>query len=129
MALLFKPGVETSGLAPAGVRILARLDAVSEVIGRHLTVTSVSDGVRRPTDPHKRGEAVDVRTSDLSEGQILAAHTWLTKSLGPDFTVLYEVRSKPNGVLGSIAYVSTSATASHFHLQLRRGLGVWPRTS
>ncbi len=129
MAVLFKSGVVTTGVAPAGVRILAAIDGLSQMLGRHLTVTSVSDGNRKPDDPHKRGEAVDLRSGDLSEAQILASHRWLTKTLGHDFTVLYEVPVKPNGVLASIAYVNKSATAGHFHIQIRKGFGVWPTTT
>jgi hypothetical protein len=57
--------------------------------------------------------------------RIVSVYNHLQEQLGPDFTVLYEVKVKPNGVLSGIAYVNPDATAEHLHLQIRKGL-VWP---
>lgn len=127
MPIRFEPGVSTAGLAPGGVRILGALDGLSDVLGVDLTVTSVTDGNRLPTDPHPLGNAADARTFNLSEAQVLTGHKWLQGRLGPDFTVLYEVREKPTGVLGSIAYVNSKATGPHWHIQVRKGFGPWPK--
>ncbi|WP_460292378.1 hypothetical protein, partial [Bacillus cereus] len=56
-----KPGVKLDGLAPAGIRILAAIDAAAQVLKRDLTVTCGTEG-HPPTDPHTCGEALDLRT-------------------------------------------------------------------
>lgn len=103
-------------IAPAGGAILAAAAMAATTIKCDLVITCGSEG-HPPTDPHTLGEAIDIRTSDLSEGQLLALYHALKTTLGPKFTVLYEVKAKPAGVLGSIAYVNTHASAPHLHIQ------------
>lgn len=121
----FAPGVTLNGLKPAGARILAALDGATFAMKRNLLVTCGTNG-HPPTDPHTLGAALDVRTKDLPEATILALVQWLRKALGPDFTVLFEVPSKPVGVLASIAYINPVATGPHIHIQLRKGFGPYP---
>jgi hypothetical protein len=117
--------VTLNGLAPAGVRILAALDRATQILKRDLVVTCGTDS-HPSDDPHTKGCALDVRTKDLPEGAILALVAALRADLGADFTVLYEVPTTPNGVLASIAYVNTGASAAHLHIQLRKGFGSYP---
>lgn len=118
------PSVVLTGLAPAGIRLLSALDLMAQTIRRDLTVTC---GLEAHTEgAHPRGEALDVRTRDLSEPQILVLVDGLKKVLGRDFTVLYEVPTKPVGALAPISFVNAGATGPHLHLQLKKGFGKWP---
>lgn len=124
-AVRFKPGVTLNGLQPAGARILASLWKATQVFQRDLMVTCGTDS-HGPDDPHTLGRALDMRTTDLPEAVIYALLPWLTKDLGPDFTVLYEVRDKPSGILAPVAWVNPLASGPHAHLQLRKGYGAYP---
>lgn len=61
-----KSGVDTSRLAPAGVRILGALDATARRLKRDLIVTCGCEA-HPPGDPHTSGEAFDVRTHDFDD--------------------------------------------------------------
>jgi hypothetical protein len=116
-------GIGLTGLQPAGLRILAVLDALAATYARDVVVTSA---MRGDAGGHGRGEAIDVSVQGWPAWQILAAYQFLRVRLGTDFTVLYEVPSRSTGELAEIEYVSSSATAPHFHLQLKKGFGPWP---
>ncbi len=111
-------------LTPALLRLIGVLDQAVRLLGRDLTITCGRDG-HQAADPHSRGMAVDVRTRDLPEATILTLHLRLREWLGPLWTVLYEVPTKPTGVLASIAYVNPEASAAHLHLQPKKGTE-WP---
>ena len=117
----FKAGVTLAPPTACQSRILSALDRASGQLHHDLTITAGRDG-HPLTDPHAKGLAFDVRALDLSEAQILTLHSALTWDLGPEFTVLYEVPSKPNGVLAQIAYVNPAATGAHVHVQLKKGV-------
>lgn len=118
----FAPRVNLNGLRPAGVRILAAIDAAAVTCGLSLTVTSAVDGQRAATDPHITGEAIDLRTIDLSEQDTLRIYWALRVKLGDAFTVLYEVpQSVPSLTLRQIEYVNPKATGPHFHIQRKKG--------
>ena len=119
-----KDGVVLHPLTPALIRLLAVTDQAVRVLGRDLTVTCGREG-HSVTDPHTRGEAIDIRTRDLPEGTIFTLVNWLRTALGPAWTVLYEVKEKPNGVLASMAYVNPDASAAHVHIQPRKNTS-WP---
>ena len=121
----FKAGVTLNGLAPAGAEILAAVVGAAHFFKRDITVTCGTDS-HPPSDPHTVGAALDVRTSDMPEATIFAFVKWVQKTLGPDFTVLYEVPTKPVGVLAAVAYVNHGASAPHCHIQLRKGFGPYP---
>lgn len=121
----FKPGVTLNGLGSAGVRILAALDDASQFFKRDITVTCGTDS-HPPSDPHSEGAALDIRCSDMPEATVFAFVKWMQKTLGPDFTVLYESPTKPLGVLASIAYVNAGASGPHVHAQLRKNYGPYP---
>lgn len=66
--ILIKPGVLFTVIRPAGQRILEVLKQIVAVEGFDITITSACDGAHSgPNDPHKTGEAYDIRTHDLSE--------------------------------------------------------------
>jgi len=121
----FKSGVTLNGLQPAGARILSVLDRAAVFFQRDLTVTCGTDS-HPADDPHTLGRAFDIRTRDLPQATIVTLIPWLQKSLGPDFTVLYETPTKPVGFLASLAFVNPSATSEHCHIQVRKGYGEWP---
>lgn len=61
-----KDGVEFTVVAPAGWMILQALKRASEYLLRDLTITSACDGAHSgPNDPHKKGEAYDIRSKDI----------------------------------------------------------------
>jgi len=102
-----KDGVEFAVIAPAGFRILAALEHVAQHINHDLTITSGTDGVHSgPNDPHYRGEAYDVRTSDLPDKATALAR--IMEFLGEEtfFGFIEE-------------YL---AAGEHIHIQLRQGM-------
>jgi hypothetical protein len=64
-----KEGVEFTVIAPAGFLILQALKDASKYLMKDLTITSACDGNHSgPEDPHKKGEAYDVRSNDIEIG-------------------------------------------------------------
>ena len=120
-----RPGVRFDVIAPAGFRILWALDGAVQSCRVNLEITCWNEG-HGPTDPHTLGEAADVSVKGLSADQIEMVLMALRSTLGPLFTVLYEVPEVPHDpTLRSIAYINMAATGPHFHLQRKRGT-VWP---
>lgn len=86
-----------------------------------LMITCGTDSHALP-DPHVTGEAYDLSVQGMSAQQIADVKASLERSLGPFFTVLYEVPQVPSdSTLRSIAYVNVKATGSHFHVQRKKG--------
>jgi hypothetical protein len=106
--LKVKAGVEFTRVAPAGYRILEALRLASRTMGRDLTITSGTDGAHSgATDPHKTGEAFDVRSHDLLPEDRERVLALLVRELGWDrFYVSLEGRGTAN---------------EHFHLQRKMG--------
>lgn len=119
-----KDSVDFAVIAPGGFRILAALDAATTLLGRDLVITAGTDSHPQPS-AHNRGEAYDVRVSDMPEGTILALLDFLRLRLGANFTVLYEAPTRPTGLLANQTSVNPAATAPHLHLQVRKGVA-WP---
>jgi hypothetical protein len=120
-----KEGVEFSVIAPAGFRILSALVDTAFVLRRDLTITSGTDGEHSgPSDPHKLGEAYDVRSHDFDpEQRDDVLHTIMSKL---DFL------DTPFAVDGGVAngafwgFLEAPGTPNeHFHVQRRRGV-VYP---
>ena len=118
------PSVVMTPRTPALDLLLSVLQQGAELLKRDLTVTCGREG-HGPDDPHSKVQALDVRSRDLAEGQIVALYEFLRKTLGPKWTVLYEVPAKPKGFLAGIAYVNPKASAQHFHIQPVKGTS-WP---
>lgn len=75
--LHLKDGVTLDPIAAAGGALLYALAMVAQGLKQDITITSGTDGEHSgPTDPHKLGEAYDVRSKDLTaispNGLILA---------------------------------------------------------
>lgn len=108
MSVKVKPGVEFAVVAPAGFLILQAVKAASRVLKVDLTITSGTDGKHSgPTDPHKTGEAFDIRSRGVDPE---------TKAL-----VL-------NAVMGELpplrfyGFLEGAGTANeHFHIQRSKG--------
>ena len=116
-----RPAARFDQIRPAGFRILAALDHAAQACRVDLLITSGTDSHTVP-DPHVTGEAYDVSVHTLSAQQIADVKASLERSLGPLFTVLYEVPKVPSDpTLRPIAYVNIKATAPHFHLQRKKG--------
>lgn len=63
-----KSGVVIMPLAPAGVRILEAIKQAAKTVGVQIVITSGRDGVHSgPSDPHKLGEAFDLRTHGYTD--------------------------------------------------------------
>ena len=116
-----RPGVSFATIRPAGFAILGALYLATQQVGVSLDITSGTDS-HAATDPHATGEAYDVSVRGLSAQQISDIKDELEGSLGPLFTVLYEVPAVPSDpTLRPIAYVNIHATGPHFHVQKKKG--------
>jgi len=102
-----KDGVEFTKIAPAGFHILAAIDSAAAFIAHDLTITSACDGEHSgPDDPHKRGEAFDVRSHDL-----------------PDKQLALQAIMNSLGTLKFYGFIEDETEANeHLHVQLRHGI-------
>jgi hypothetical protein len=70
MSVTVKKGVLFEVVAPAGFTILEAIKSASIETGLNLVITSGTDGDHSgPDDPHKTGEAYDVRTKPFTREQ------------------------------------------------------------
>ncbi len=68
--VLVKNGVLFTTIAPAGFRLLGAIEASARELACDLTITSACDGTHAGlNDPHHRGEAYDIRTHGMTDGQ------------------------------------------------------------
>lgn len=103
-----KDGVAFTVVAPAGVLILVAMRLASTRLGVDLTITSACDGDHSgPTDPHKLGEAYDVRSHDLEPEMRAKVVDAVMTELGRD------------RFFGFLEAPGTSN--EHFHFQRRKG--------
>lgn len=109
--------------APAGIRITAAVDKLPQILQRDVTVTSGAEGRGRlATDPHMTGEALDLSVAGLTAGEVIKLKRELEATLGPLFTVLYEVPRPPlDTALAAVAYINSKATGPHVHIQRKKG--------
>lgn len=115
-----RPGVRFETIGPAGFRILGALDTAARECRVDLMITSGTDS--HATGAHPTGEAFDVSVHMLSAQQIADVKAHLERSLGPLFTVLYEVPKEPSDpTLRPIAYINVAASGPHFHVQKVKG--------
>ena len=115
MALLIKKDVEFgTNLAPAGARILDVLKQIAKTVPFDVMITSARDGVHSgPTDPHKLGEAFDLRTHTLTNEQKQTLLTMLQTELYQDST--WKTRR-------FYAFLEAEGTPNaHLHVQRRMG--------
>lgn len=103
-----KPGVLFSVIAPGGFRILGAIDFCAKVHPYDLTITSACDGFHSgPDDPHHKGEAYDVRTRDLSPGELVNVLESIQTALGEIFFAFIESPETEN---------------EHIHIQVKKGI-------
>jgi len=92
-----KIGVQLDPIAPGGFLILQALKKVSTELNIDLTITSGTDGEHSgPHDPHKRGEAYDIRTHDFQDDVKGKVVFRLSEILGKSFYVFLEDRGTSN---------------------------------
>lgn len=115
-----EPGVSLNGLAPGGIRILARVDDATKIIQQDIVITSGTD--RHTRGRHPKGEALDLRTKDYDIPTIVKLLRFLTDTLGPRFTALYEVPVPSSDLmLRRVETVNPAATGPHIHVQVKKG--------
>ncbi len=66
--LFIKPGVRLAGLRPEILIAVFAAERVYAEEGHDLTITAGVDGKRMPASLHYAGQAFDLRTRDLHEG-------------------------------------------------------------
>ncbi len=109
-----KPGV-TWVYAPGLFRMLEALKTISAGIGHDLTITSAADGTHSgPADPHYTGNALDIRTKDLTPAQKTAVLAGLHAELDPDFTMFLEAPNTPNEHIHCQRRVGTTYTMEQY---------------
>lgn len=109
--LLLKDGVDLgTELTPAGARILDELKRVARAVPFDVAITSARDGEHSgPLDPHKTGEAFDIRTNNLKPAYKLQLLKALQDALYRDPRRFY-------------AFLENPGTATeHIHCQRRKG--------
>lgn len=119
--------VNREPLRPAGMRILAAADTFAKMFNLPVVITCGTEGHK--SGKHPRGEALDFRSKSYTPEQVAQFFAWMRNYLGIDFTVLYEVPESAqlrDPKLGQIVYRSKSATAEHFHVQVKKDIAVWP---
>lgn len=107
--VLVKSGVDFgSTLAPAGAQILDLLKRLAPTYDFDITITSARDGEHSgPLDPHKSGEAFDLRTNDLTGSQKLRLLNDLQAGLYREPRRFYAFLENPD------------ALNEHIHIQRR----------
>lgn len=127
--LFMKPGVDLSGLALGGCRILEVVAAAPARLGHAVTITCGREA-HAPTDHHTLGEALDLRTHDLTPEQVLALYKYMAAELGAQFTVLYEVpigqRAGLDPLVADLVYAPSNPNAQHLHAQVKNGVTYVP---
>lgn len=105
--ILLKPGALMTPIAPAGYAILHALAVVAKEMQRDLTITSGTDGEHSgPSDPHKLGEAYDVRSKDFPDYDTKMVFLGaIILELGPAFFAQLE---------------NQGDVTEHFHIQRKR---------
>jgi hypothetical protein len=103
-----KEGVEFTVIAPAGFLILQALKDASKYLMKDLTITSACDGNHSgPEDPHKKGEAYDIRSHDFDPSEKEYALDVIMRFLdGKQFYGFLESPGQPN---------------EHWHIQRAKG--------
>ncbi len=103
-----KDGVTFTKIAPAGFRILNAIETTARRAGFDLVITSACDGLHSgPDDPHRRGEAYDVRSQGFTPDQKLVILNCFLALLPAD--QFYCFLEAPN------------TSNEHWHLQIKKG--------
>lgn len=124
--VLVKAGVAFTTIAPAGFRLLAAIERAARQLQLTLMITSACDGEHAgPHDPHHRGEAYDIRTRDLTEGQkdlVLSAIITACNETGAPPPFLIPGVKRSLGTATFFGFLEAPRTVNeHIHVQLRQG--------
>lgn len=108
--VLLKAGVSQSpSCAPGGFAIFSALRLYARATGRDLVITDIdTPGVHVHGSAHYRGEAVDVRSKNMSEDEKKLFIEFLDRVLGS--RQFYYALEKKGEV------------SEHFHIQVRKGV-------
>lgn len=85
-----KPGVKFTTLRPVLVDIFMALNDISLILQHDITITSGSEGTHMAGSKHYTGEAIDIRTKDLTDDQRQRLWFALKQHLGPHYDVVEE---------------------------------------
>ena len=89
----YKEGVTGNGLQESITSIEDTVDGVfNDLAGRDAFVTSTTEGTHGPDSLHYSGDAIDLRTRDLSSSQINTITNRLRNEVGPNYDVIYHDR-------------------------------------
>ncbi len=83
-----KPGVRIEGIRPEIIMAINVAEALYTLHNTELVINKVTDRPHSPGSLHYIGQAVDLRISDLSRGEVGAIATELRIALGRQFNVV-----------------------------------------
>lgn len=83
-----KDGVEIALMSKGNLIAIAKVNAMLEMMGKSLTITSLTDGKHRKNSKHYSGDAFDVRIWSFDNAKEIA--TKMQNLLGEDYDVVLE---------------------------------------
>lgn len=87
---MIKPGVDLRGISPQMVLAFTIAQHVYGKYGYDCVITSCSDGVHGPNSLHYKGQALDLRTKNVSRVDLSKIYQELVLFLGDQFDVVLE---------------------------------------
>ena len=128
-----KPGASLNGLSAGGAHILAAFTMAAAVVGCDLTVTSGTDGEHSgPADPHRAGNALDVRSHDMRperKPELLALVMEELRKVSVRYGGGPALIAKDGGLATwyFFGFLEAPGTPNeHFHVQVRNGRALPP---
>lgn len=91
-----KEGVDIGGITSEIVLALFVINSIFTRYAKECVVTSVMDGKHMEKSKHYFGEAVDIRTNNLTAEEQTSIFSDITKALGKDFDVILEDSGEDN---------------------------------
>jgi hypothetical protein len=85
-----KPGVMVAGVQPEIMLGIMAAHTVYEGLGVELVITSVLDGKHSSRSLHYKGQAIDIRTREMTHNTAKRACELIKKALPDDFDVVLE---------------------------------------
>jgi hypothetical protein len=130
LTLSIKDGTVT--MDPMTEALLYLVGVLGQTVSRcgvSLVITCAREG-HPATDPHSRGQALDVSVHNLSAPMIVRVKGFIESLLGPTWTVLFEcpptaAPTVDEPQLVGIATINPGASARHIHMQPKKGTA-WP---
>lgn len=123
--LRLKSGARLDRLSVGGALIVAALFRTALELPFDLVITSGTDGDHSgPTDPHKRGSAVDVRSHNLTSHEKDSVFNLVNSYLSAFTTELGadgRLEELNGGQATALFFGFLESPNEHFHWQVRRG--------